>query len=318
MEQFIRSQDFEARWGENLANHMPMALLSLRGLGFEDDVLQSFSDFYQRRLSALPKSQGRIGRENWREHLGEYEFLSDYGVYFSDQIRRYGLHEVFIHHLPILVDDMISDGFHPLIRLAFGVDFDLIEEQAMALAYWAAVYQSRPVPSVGQHRDVWAVFANFSELGLEPIRQGLISERLEQAIVQPEFRKRIHVDVVQACSLDDVREVALRLHWARNNIVSLHAVTSVHGARVLIDAVPELRASIVAHLAYGIAAMVWAEGAPALVDIPEEAESEAWDDLREGVRDSRNDHAIKLMYSCQEEWQHYDDPRYQQMASRIR
>ena len=308
-------QQYQARWGGKLANHMPMAALSLQGLGFGVEVQQSFVEFYKQRLDILPQSAGRISSSNWQMFLGNYDYLSDYESYFRLAIEQEGLHIVLEKHIPILASGVIADAFHPLIRLGFGLDFSVVSEQAMGLAYWASVFDERPIPNSGRLRDWSEMLFHLQQLGVEPISGGLITKRLDRSIENPQFVDLVTGDVFQSLSLTDLREMALRMHWQRNNIVTLHAITALHAARLLMVHFPKSGSVLLPHLAYGLTAMYLAEGSPDLVDFTCLSGVD-WSEIKQEILGSTNDHQIKLIYSCQEEEVFYGDVRYRIIAAR--
>src|SRR5215470_9250841 len=86
------SRRFSVEFGPTLANHLPMVMVALAGLGASDRRLRQYYAFYRdtNRLRPPPADGRRIDAGNWREHRGDRRLEGDYRGFFTAEVRRRG------------------------------------------------------------------------------------------------------------------------------------------------------------------------------------------------------------------------------------
>lgn len=121
------------------ADHGPMACLALHGLGFDQQRIEQFAAQYQGRLVRQHPAVERVDAANWQRHLGLRQAYPGLRQFFEAQMVLLGWRVVLAQYLPVLISGWVKDAFHPLIRLAYGIEFTLPSEIASGLAYLSAV-----------------------------------------------------------------------------------------------------------------------------------------------------------------------------------
>jgi hypothetical protein len=222
--------------------------------------------------------------------------------------------EVLAQRLPSLVCGWHREAYHPLIRLAFGVEFGVLQEAAAGLAYLehagpsprlsalAATAESDP------HVGALALFQAASRVAVPAADGSDFTARAEQALGAPEMPRLARVVP------DNEREMclaALGAFAATHDFFALHLVTASHAFRVLrpwagpnADAVLNL-GLLAGYLAIG--APRFPEAAAGLGPVPtRQALLEA---CHEHHRDDP-EHRIKLAYACWRHAEHWREPVY--------
>jgi len=143
----------------------------------------------------------------------------------------------------------------------------------------------------------------------------MITPRMRAFAQTAAFRDGADRLVLHDGTLRELAAQALAIYLRTRNFTVLHLITSAHALRLI---APWLEAPLVAvrHYAHAYAAGVAASGvdmsAPliAVNVLP-------WQDvLRAGIA-SDDEHVVKLVYACHEEWQVTGDAGYQRAASLV-
>src|SRR5439155_3206921 len=81
------SQRFNVEFGPTLANHLPMVLVALAGLGASDRRLRQYYAFYRdtNRLRPVPTDGRQIDTNNWRKHRNDRRLEDDYRSFFTTE-----------------------------------------------------------------------------------------------------------------------------------------------------------------------------------------------------------------------------------------
>ena len=92
------------------------------------------------RLSTADSHRSRppiasLDPRSWRQHRGRRESYSALVEFFTSQIEADGWRTTLARHLPPLVSGWVKDAFHPIIRLSYGIEFEVPSEIAAGLAY---------------------------------------------------------------------------------------------------------------------------------------------------------------------------------------
>ncbi|MCY3811986.1 MAG: questin oxidase family protein [Gammaproteobacteria bacterium] len=160
--------------------------------------------------------------------LGAYGSLL---AYFDREVARVGAQATLENWLPRLVSGWVRFAFHPVIRLAYGIRFDVESEIVAGLAYLAS---AGPDPAL-------QAFADGASYGDEPlsapaslpldepferrynatVASGVLAERV---VVVPDNRRRL-------------AELSLAVFNDTQGFFALHMVTGTHALAVCADVI---------------------------------------------------------------------------------
>lgn len=162
-----------------LANHYPMTLLALNGLGSSDDEVRAFMRTWPRHRAPLGdealglRDSGTVTADNWPALLGRSDYLLEFRRMFEARLAGPEGLATVTQAVGVMRDGLPK--FHPLIRLAFAVTHGDRGVIADALAYMAIrhfdLYRAElPRPRDGSvHRSaasVWREIAGASRVEL--------------------------------------------------------------------------------------------------------------------------------------------------------
>jgi len=308
-------------------NHMPMTLIALNRLGAPAEILGAYAELHclDHALLPPPVSPGRVAREDWRTALGDPAMEQAYRAFFETELVRLGRDAMLREYLPDLMEGCGGAGFHPMIRLAFGIQQDDDSEIVLALAYWATAFlrlghgqrerAGRDDPRAvleRLRRQLGPAFGK-RDTGLE---FGMPAVR-----AMPGFQPVVHWLKTDERSLAQMAEATLALFSAAGGSDALHVLAAPHALRTLLpwfyDPAPALRyhwqAVAAAYLVIGAPPLPTAEA------LKEAGERQAppWPALRQAAIASLDDHVIQAVYSCSEEEEAYGDPLYRVAAARF-
>ena len=264
-------------YGGYLSDHLPMALLAMWANGAGKDALETYAMRYRQRLDPPVEHVPRIPTEidSAVGDLGAYGSLL---AYFDREVARVGPRATLENWLPGLVSGWVRFAFHPVIRLAYGVRFDVASEIVAGLAYLAS---AGPDPALQALADG----ARYGDQPLsappsrpldEPferrynatVASGVLAERV---VVVPDNRHRL-------------AELSLALFNHTHDFFALHMVTGTHALGVCADAIGMEADGL---LSAGLLAAYITVGAP-LFDPAAEPRPASIDD----------EHDAKLAFAC--------------------
>jgi hypothetical protein len=300
-----RAAHWDAEYGANLSNHLPMALSALARQGASDERLASFAAHYTPRLHTMPPQELWPTGDAWRAHLGRPRAWPAYRSLWRDWIAHEGAADVLQQALPALMQGAGAAAFHGPIRVAYALAANHADELADALAYWSCRwFTCGAADGNGSHADTQAVLAEL-DFASELPRENLIANAMARAAAHPRFAlavARWRVDV--HTTLPRLAMLAADRYAARGGFTALHLMTSAHAVRVLLpwlDAAD--RRDALRHYA-AAAAAAWA-ALPR--DAPPESVSGAalpslrWDDvIARAIATNDDGHAVKLVDSARE------------------
>ncbi|HEX7035635.1 MAG TPA: questin oxidase family protein [Pseudomonadales bacterium] len=274
------------------SDHFPMTWLALGGLGAGPERQARFTASYLPRLTPLREDDPLRQRQQA----------------LLDDIERRGIAAVVADHLPTWICGWFREAYHPLIRLGYGVEFEVPEEVAAALAYGEASGRS----------DRLATLA-----GAARARAGTGLELLEEAAALPhrahdaaDFGDRaeasLHTPGIERLGLllDDnlcqISYAALSVFAGTHDFFALHLVTASHAFRI-VHAYAGPDADAILNL--GVLAGYLAVGAPCVR--PASAAGEPLPARAELLAlCSDDEHDLKLAYSAWAQAEHWRDPAY--------
>ena len=295
---------FDAEYGHELSNHLPMALVALHALGAPDARLESFAAHYRPRLQPAPPPVDWPAAEPWKDRFGTAHAWPMYRSLFAQWLAHEGRDSVLPQVLPALMAGCGAAAFHGLIRSASAVRIGHDGELADGLAYWAWRYLPIEVgPDRGREDDPEAVLAGLeAALAGWHSDAGLIARRMQAAVTQPAFRLHAARLRVVDTTLPALARIAARRYADGGNFTVLHLVTACRAMQFLLpwidDPQPALRGFWLACAAGAASVRPGALPAP-LAALPD------WPAIVERALASDDEHVITLVDACRE--QHLSD-----------
>lgn len=301
-----------------MANHYPMTVLSLQGLGATDAEVLRFKQSWPRHrarftdlgLVDLPE----VSPANWAEYLGQSGRVLSFRRVFETLLDQAEPDQVIAQVLSQMKNGLPMGLFHPLIRLSFARlqgDTGMIAD---ALAYMAIRYVDLYGPALvsqPSETSLAAVWRQLSQAGLAVKAPGGSIRICEQLCADPLLQKELAgLDGADPAQQRALCRLALRLYLFAPALSTLHAVTA---AQALADLTEHgLRAGLApSHYAdlwlrYGIwlTGLYLEKGAPGQLPELDPVAAEAlkdvsWESLAAQARAIPEVHLIKMSFSCQ-------------------
>jgi hypothetical protein len=297
-EELAFSPSFRGRY----SNHLAMSLVALDQMGASAERLRDEFDAHARA-----ESEPRTDVDDLAERRREVE--------------RDGIEATVRRRVPALVAGPASQLFHPLIRLAYGIEAGHAGQVAAALLDWERRLVVLPVAPArsgsARLRDV-AEHLAASSAGAWPHTRDLAG-----VARRPEMVRALDDVALDNRSLDDLSSFVLAVHVTADDFFTLHMVTGARALRVVAGVVdPATARALVAHAIPAMAVVHAAVGAPPILT------SDALDELR--GRDlptagsiaaaaiaSRDPHVIKLANVGLAEEERTGDPLHRLVAARV-
>ena len=310
------------------ANHAPMALTALAGIGGDAAQLRRFFAYYRdyKTLKPFDAPQEALTAADWRSARGRREREPDLRAFFSQEVAAYGVEATLRAYLPRLAPGVAASAFHGLMRLAYALLRDSADEVAMALGYWAATYfELRPATGAPPVTDDPAEVLTHA-MAIEPLHDLKLNELLwrnmRDAAALPEF-----APVVDWLRIDDstcakMAATGLALFAATQHFAALHVVTGLHWLRIVEPYADRVTFFVLLrHFWQGAAGLVGEMGFPTLPDAATLARWRAlpapdWATLQAAAAESFDEHDISLAFSAFEEANVYGDPLYRVALAR--
>ncbi|MDQ2648981.1 MAG: questin oxidase family protein [Actinomycetota bacterium] len=295
--------DFSPSFHRIYSSHLAMALVALEQLGAPPSRLQAVFDAHAHGGEAER-------REDWDLLQVRLEEVHDLGI--DATVRR---------RVPDLVDAVGTALFHPVIRLAYGLDVGHEGQVAAALLDWerrAERYVTGPTGD-GTRRlaDVAAALSS------HPVGTWKRTFDLDGISRRPELTAALGGVLLDDATLDDVSAFALAAHATADDFLTLHLVTGARAVRAVANVVDEDTARRLAAATVPVMAIAYAAvGAPRLLD------GDHLDELRrhplpagEAIAAravvARDPHMIKLANVALVEAARTGDPLYRFLAARV-
>ena len=270
------------------SDHLPMTLCAMAGLGGDFDACVAYRDQYKKILHEIPREDPI---RHWRNGIGRRELYPSLLPWFRQQVAEKGIENAVSEYLPEFIGGLPLDAFHPVIRLAYAIDFDSQAETAAALAYIVSSYQAIPM-DVDQMVDVEKQLRIQIGNGSRSFEGAGFSRRIRELVETGEY------PVGRAPDLGDCASIALDIYRSTRNFFALHMVTATQAARICSEFVD--RRSVLAALTGGLLAAHRVVGSP---DIDRDTPMAVPDELD-------REHRYKYVWACLSEYRHYRDERY--------
>ena len=310
-----RAQAFAPEYRGDLSNHLPMALVALDSLGADAARMESFFTIASAKLDPAPPLAGAC--KDWPARRGDLTAFASLRAHFAEAIAVNGRDATLRQTLPLLMDGIGAAAFHGLLRTASAMVAQHDDELASGLAHWACWHmplQPRVAAQTERDSDVstWLAGVATHADGWRS-EASLIALRMMAFAQTPAFRDGVDRLQVHDGTLRELATQALAIYLRTKNFTVLHLITSAHALRLLM---PWINEPLVAarHYARAYAAGVAASGVR--VDAPTIAVNVLpWPEVLRAGAASDDEHVIKLVYACHEEWKVTGDAGYQRAAS---
>ncbi|KZN30445.1 hypothetical protein N480_05690 [Pseudoalteromonas luteoviolacea S2607] len=302
-------------YGGGLATHLPMVLTALTKLNAPHEKLlitfkNSIGDL--ELIESLDEVQAVTGVEC---ELGNRQSYARYLKYYQAELLEHGVRQVLEKSLPSLISGIAASAFHGLIRLAYGIEAHSQSEVAIALAYWSSEYQAFDLTNETTEEGYEEILTRLSPYGAGfEFSPGIIVDRMDEiggllrrleAVIQPRS--------IRLCTL---RQFALKAFYLREDFTLLHTVTGCHAFSVIAPFLDDeeyalrslWKAILVAYLSTGH------EYKRNAIEVQQR--QCCFDSVIQAALVSDDSHIIKLVYSCQCEYQNSGDALYYLIAHR--
>jgi hypothetical protein len=313
---------YSCEYADELSNHLPMALIALHRLGANAGRMRAFADHYMRRLVKKPPVTRLVSSADWESSLGKHTDEAELNAYFEGEIAASGPDDTLRRHLPVLMPGVAGGAFHGLIRMGYALDADDPQELAEGLTAWSMSYLELSGPAApplfgSPDEALAALHADSAFDGFKP-HGGTIFEHIAEAASLAAFSPYRSCLPYERVTLAALARGALSIYASSLSFTALHMVTACHALRLTLPWVED-QAAALRHL--------WTAILAAYVSIgrPRPAEADAidrgtqgvpdWDEIEGHATQSRDDHVIKLVYTCREEQKAYGWPVYQALAA---
>ncbi|MDD1781122.1 questin oxidase family protein [Enterovibrio sp. ZSDZ35] len=320
-----------------MSNHYPMTIMSLQGLGANDDEVKAFRSTWPRYRARIEedlnfKDTGEVTEDNWTTYLGQSQYLADFQRLFFDGLNGANDQTDYLMQVLDKLQYALPMGlFHPVIRLSFALmhgDKGLIAD---ALAYWAIrfedMYQRVLPPRTDlatlsiSAEDMWQkVHAAKPQVtrfgGSLRICEILCSDPVLQdlAIADAFFITEENIEL----KIREIGDRAISLYLHEPALTTLHAVTSYQALaditlRVLSDGNAHrlLLAELWQRYWIWLTGLYIEKGFPKAFpklsdDSLDDVQIALWEDIASGICKVPEVHAIKMVYSCKWLYEHID------------
>ena len=303
---------YAREYGGGLSDHGPMVFLAMRGLGLPEELIGAFAEFYVTRLEPAEAPTIRLDAGSYEDFVGKREYHPALLEFFLVEVQREGRDVTVNRYLPALLSAWASAAFHPLIRLAYGLEFGIDGEVAAGLAYAASL---GPHPELERRaaqcmtRKPVDPMSAMVQLQLPPdieTHNGSFHARYTKALGHALFNE-IHPP---AGGLPAIAATCREVFAASHNFFALHLVTGSHALRVCLEHLRDVPPEADALAICGVVAAYLAVGAPEFsASAARGRDAPAFEQTAFLTR-TQNEHDIKLAYSCAAQARAYDDVDY--------
>ena len=326
-----------------MSNHYPMTIMSLEGLGANDDEIKRFRQLWPRYRSHVETDLGLIDKneitlDNWKDYLGQASRLLEFRRVFVQEIVKFGAKEFVTHALEQMKLSLPMGLFHPLIQLSFAVMHGDNKLIANALAYFAIRYKNLychyPELSLSDAPEISAStkWANINQnidkvtVSFQP-RGGSLSicEQLcgESNIQRLAFGNGFVINEQNLKNkIAEISQAAIRLYLAEPALTTLHAVTSCQALADLTLRYSTSKSESKTYIKIWSLYWIWLTGLylekgfpMALPSVKSNKVSfDSWEVIAEKARNIPEVHLIKMVYSCKWLSEHIENNELYRLA----
>ncbi|MEO8181696.1 MAG: questin oxidase family protein [Deltaproteobacteria bacterium] len=291
------------------ADHGPMAYLALHALGASPEAIARFAVSYREKLAPLPPVLESLTVDDWYRERGNGDRYAALVAFFDAAIAGRGWRSVLGQYLPKLISGVVRGAFHPLIRLAYGIEFELPSEIAAGLAFMACTGQDDRLARASEREpigvDAPGYLKSWHAQHDSAFAEGGFDTRYERVLDAVCLRPLASSSGI-GCSA--ISRSCLEVFHATHDFFALHLVTGSHAFRICSPWAgphPERLLSV------AIAAAYLVVGAPDFEPI----QARRAELPTRQLRSATDEHDIKLAYSCRQQARAYADAAYEWVAA---
>ena len=280
-------------YGGHLSDHLPMALLAMWANNAGRGALETYAMRYRQRLEP-PVQHARRPPMELARAVGDLGAYSSLLAFFDQEVARVGTRATLERWLPRFVSGWVRFAFHPVVRLAYGIRFDVASEIAAGLAYLASAGPDPALQALAdgaRHGDepllpppCPALAEPFERRYNATVASGVLAEHV---VVVPDNRRRL-------------AELSLAVFNDTQDFFALHMVTGTHALGVCVDAIGMAADGL---LSAGLLAAYVTVGAPRF-DAAAEPRPATIDD----------EHDAKLAFACKDLARSLDSVAFERAA----
>ncbi|MGL5352633.1 MAG: questin oxidase family protein [Clostridium sp.] len=313
--------NYNSDYGGKFSNHMPMVAYSLFEMGEPLDKIEEYLDLFVKKNQCIEEDLSvkyNITDDNFREYLGASDSLGSYYKYFKDKSNNSSVENLIKEYVEVLLEGSAARAFHPLIRLAYGVKSKNDEEIIRSLSYFASTFLTHEIKGeLKISKNIINDINTLSELlGNEKFEGSLIADKIERAYGMDEFRENIFsLGHNENDIIDMLDKIINKLYVETRGFTILHAVTSKEAIKTLLPYINNKKRALDNYW-IAIAGAYVTVGAPKVSSLEVSSPSNL-PDFGEIIAKSistKNDHNIKLTYSCNIEFKNSGNNIYKYMA----
>ncbi len=311
---------YSCHYSNGLSNHLPMALFSLEQIGASEEQINYFHNFYVKKLEPIQATDENIS--DLSVCFGKPEYFHSMTKYFQNQTQKNDLFSILNKYIPKLAKGVSGAAFHPLIRLAFAIEMNNRNEISHSLASWVISYQelegdalSNSSLTLGESLKSLQSSFRGSHHNIEGYG---VFRRMLSISQKKEFASFLNSFDINDLKLDKMANILIKMYLAsKDNFTALHTVTSCHALRTISGYLnTENKNVLFKYYWQAIGAAYIDSGLNDINDITEFDVLPNWSDIKDIACSSKNNHVIKFVYTCKEEFKNYSDNLYQLAAAK--
>jgi hypothetical protein len=304
---------YKPLYARNLSNHLPMSLVALDKMSANEAIQKSYFDHSIKRLVRRENNELIITQIN--DALGQAEYFEAYYNYYLGRLEKDSIKNLMSESISILIKGISASAFHAFIRLSYALETCNKKEIAYALAYWSSEYNELATNSKYTENSLPEIINQINPISQNhDFSPGIIIDRMNEI---NSILKASNIAIQSKdLNLDEIRTLCLDIFSTNNNFTILHCITACHAFRSISEyfsnypeAISYLwEAIIVAYLSTQL------EFKSINIDLKETGK--IWSEIIEEATQSKDDHVIKLVYSCWQEDAFYKTGDYKYIAKR--
>lgn len=308
-----------------LSNHAPMAVEALARHGHADEI-DHWLDAYSGKLEEAPRGINPIGRDEWRDPLGDPSRTGDWIAYFERETREAPWRDVLATWWPRLLPGIAAGATHGVIRVGHAVRALLdaetgprVGELGRGLAYWAARWQPIAPAGRGPYRSTDPRAALDAVPRVPDQRFGIRNRLAQLAELSgwPEAAGRVPGEGEAGRRLRAIVTAAVLRHGEYgygNAVMLVHSATAPAAVLRTLPALPPHLAAPSLAAAWAASAAVTAAYSPAQPRALRSSATGPEDTVARAV-ESGDPHAIKFADAAVEMYRAAPDPRLLAVAN---
>ena len=318
-----KNNNFRPFFKDGQTNHLPMTLFAMFKLGASNIEMREFIEEYKKahKMEKLHVVTSSINSTNWTKHFGKTEKYEEYQEFFKAEVESNGTKKVIEKYFNLLVSGIASEAFHCLIKLCYAIESDNTDEVVNALAYMCACYFA--IPTIDKqltNKNVASIITDIESskwFSKNTYEGHTISKKLITVFEDPEFLNHLEFpDFTSEKIMQQLKNSVLKIHLGKWNFISLHLVTSFHSLKIIKPFVMNKE---------NLYKQYWTALIGCLVTMNKVASTSLsldivcdfnWETTFKKALETKEEHAIKLVYSCSQEYKKNYDLLYEAIASR--